>query len=186
MKGRDVKGWRGTRAIAARGALALGVGLAAAGCGKPVLRVADASLGDYYTEKEYRKLNDEQREEYCRELKEQLSTYEYEITDAREALAALEARSRAHHAATDSMLALAASVEQRTEAMRSKGPGRPAPHEGPDTKYTVRNGDTLSKISARPEIYGDAGAWRRLYEANRDRIRDPARLKPGQEIRIPR
>ena len=61
---------------------------------------------------------------------------------------------------------------------------RPAPHERPDSKYTVRNGDTLSKISARPEIYGDAGAWRRLYEANRDRIRDPARLKPGQSTAL--
>lgn len=174
------------RALGTLGALAL----LGAGCGKPVLRVADASLGDYYTEKEYRNLSDDQREEYCRELKEQLSTYEYEIADAREALAALEGQSRGHRAATDSMLALAASVEQRTEAMRSKGPGRPAPHDGSDsdrsTKYTIRKGDTLSKISARPEVYGDAGAWRRLYEANRDRIRDPARLKTGQEIRIPR
>ena len=41
---------------------------AAAGCGKPVLRVADASLGDYYTQEEYQKLRKEQREEYCREL----------------------------------------------------------------------------------------------------------------------
>ena len=164
--------------------------LVAAGCGKPVLRVADASLGDYYTEKEYRNLSDEQRAEYCRELKEQLSTYQYEVEDAREALAALEAKSRSHRAETDSLLALAATVEQRTAALRSKSTGRAVKTEGHGARdaalYTVRPGDTLSKISARSEVYGDAGAWRRLYEANRDRIPDPNRLTPGQEIRIPR
>jgi len=169
---------------------AAALAFAAAGCGKPVLRVADASLGDYYTEKEYRKLNEEQRAEYCRELKDQLSTYQYEVEDAREALTALEARSRAHRAATDSLLALASAVEQRTVALRSKGPGRVVASRSREsegiTRYTVRPGDTLSDISGRSEVYGDARAWRRLYEANRDRIQDPNRLRPGQEIRIPR
>lgn len=170
--------------------LAAALALAAAGCGKPVLRVADASLGDYYTEKEYRKLSDEQKAEYCRELKEQLSTYRYEVEDAREALAALEAKSLAHQAATDSLLALWSAVQQRTEALRSKGPGRAVAGEsrssGGVARYTIRPGDTLSKISARPEVYGHAGAWKRLYDANRDRIPNPDRLTPGQEIRIPR
>lgn len=176
----------GSRKLLAAVALAV----VAAGCGKPVLRVADASLGDYYTKKEYEKLTDEQRAEYCRELEEQRSTYEYEVEDAREALAALDARSRSHSAATDSMLALSAVVEQRTAAVRSKGWGRAVDPERRSAterdRYTVRKGDTLSRISARPEVYGDAGAWRRLYDANRDRIPSPDRLTPGQEIRIPR
>jgi nucleoid-associated protein YgaU len=52
------------------------------------------------------------------------------------------------------------------------------------TKYTVRQGDTLSAIAKRE--YGDAGAWRRIYEANRDQIDNPDLIHPGQELTIPK
>jgi nucleoid-associated protein YgaU len=49
--------------------------------------------------------------------------------------------------------------------------------------YTVQKGDSLSKIAKRE--YGDAQAWRRIYEANRDAIENPDLIYPGQVIRIP-
>ncbi|HZH42850.1 MAG TPA: LysM peptidoglycan-binding domain-containing protein [Lysobacter sp.] len=49
--------------------------------------------------------------------------------------------------------------------------------------YVVRSGDTLSEIAER--FYGRASRWRALFEANRDRIDDPDRIFPGQELRIP-
>lgn len=52
-----------------------------------------------------------------------------------------------------------------------------------DKTYTVVSGDSLSKI-ARHE-YGDAGAWHRIYEANRDIITNPDLIYPGQTLRIP-
>jgi nucleoid-associated protein YgaU len=49
--------------------------------------------------------------------------------------------------------------------------------------YTVVKGDTLSKIAK--QFYGDANKWRRIHEANRDVIKDPDRIFPGQVFKIP-
>jgi nucleoid-associated protein YgaU len=49
--------------------------------------------------------------------------------------------------------------------------------------YTVRSGDTLSKISK--EIYGDAGQYMKIFEANRDKLSDPNKIQVGQELVIP-
>jgi nucleoid-associated protein YgaU len=49
--------------------------------------------------------------------------------------------------------------------------------------YTVVSGDSLSRIAKRE--YGDANAWPRIYEANRDIIKDPDLIYPGQTLRIP-
>ena len=50
--------------------------------------------------------------------------------------------------------------------------------------YTVVSGDSLSKIAKRE--YGDMNQWRRIYEANKDQIKDPDLIHPGQTLRIPR
>ena len=60
--------------------------------------------------------------------------------------------------------------------------GVPASYE----TYIVKAGDTLSSIAAKPEIYGSAGKWRRLYTANRDRIPNPNRITAGMALRVPR
>ncbi len=54
------------------------------------------------------------------------------------------------------------------------------------TRYVVKKGDTLRKVAARPEIYGDAGRWQRIYEANRDIIGRDRKLKMGQVLMIPK
>lgn len=53
-------------------------------------------------------------------------------------------------------------------------------------KYTVRRGETLPQIAARTEIYNDSSLWPLIYRANRDQIRDPKQLWPGQVLKIPR
>ena len=50
-------------------------------------------------------------------------------------------------------------------------------------RYTVVAGDSLSKIAKRE--YGDASAWHRIYEANREIIKDPDLIYPGQTLQIP-
>jgi len=50
-------------------------------------------------------------------------------------------------------------------------------------EYIIKKGDTLSKIAQRE--YGGAHRWKYLYELNKDRIKDPNKLKPGQKIIIP-
>ena len=49
--------------------------------------------------------------------------------------------------------------------------------------YTIERGDTLSKIAK--TYYGDAMAYTRIFEANREVIEDPDKIYPGQKIRIP-
>ncbi len=48
---------------------------------------------------------------------------------------------------------------------------------------TVASGDSLSKIAKRE--YGDASKWKRIFEANRDQIKNPDLIHPGQKLRIP-
>jgi nucleoid-associated protein YgaU len=49
--------------------------------------------------------------------------------------------------------------------------------------YTIKSGDTLSRIAKRE--YGNANAWRRIFEANLETIKNPDKIYPGQEIKIP-
>ncbi len=50
--------------------------------------------------------------------------------------------------------------------------------------YEIKSGDTLSKIAK--AYYGDAMAYVRIFEANREVIQDPDLIYPGQKIRIPK
>lgn len=58
----------------------------------------------------------------------------------------------------------------------------PAPAAA-ERSYVVVKGDSLSKIAQK--FYGKASAWTRIYEANKDVIKDPDLIHPGQKLRIP-
>ena len=60
--------------------------------------------------------------------------------------------------------------------------GAPADREAEQT-YTVEAGDTLSKISK--QFYGEASLYMNIFEANRDKLKDPNKIQPGMELRIP-
>ena len=49
--------------------------------------------------------------------------------------------------------------------------------------HEVRPGETLWQIAEL--TIGDATLWPALYHANRDQIKDPARVYPGQRLAIP-
>ncbi|MGI8811859.1 MAG: LysM peptidoglycan-binding domain-containing protein [Pyrinomonadaceae bacterium] len=51
---------------------------------------------------------------------------------------------------------------------------------GGGNSYTVEAGDSLSKIGQKYGI-----SWKAIYDANRDTIKDPDMIHPGQEIKIP-
>lgn len=54
---------------------------------------------------------------------------------------------------------------------------------GSQRSYTVKSGDTLSKIAK--EFYGDANAYNRIFDANRDKLKDPNKIDVGQVLNIP-
>jgi nucleoid-associated protein YgaU len=49
--------------------------------------------------------------------------------------------------------------------------------------YTVKAGDTLSAIAK--QQLGDANAYMKIFEANKDQLSDPNKIKPGQVLRLP-
>jgi nucleoid-associated protein YgaU len=49
--------------------------------------------------------------------------------------------------------------------------------------YTVQPGDTLSKISQ--QFFGSAGEYMTIFEANRDKLKNPDKIRPGQKLTIP-
>lgn len=51
-------------------------------------------------------------------------------------------------------------------------------------RYTVQAGDTLSGIAKKQ--LGNANAYMKIFEANRDVLSDPDKIQPGQVLRIPR
>lgn len=55
--------------------------------------------------------------------------------------------------------------------------------ETEDFYYTVQSGDTLSKIAK--EQYGDARKYMKIFDANRDILKDPNLIYPGQMLKIP-
>jgi nucleoid-associated protein YgaU len=51
------------------------------------------------------------------------------------------------------------------------------------TTYTVKAGDTLSKIAK--ELLGNANSYMEIFELNRDQLSDPNKIQPGQVLKVP-
>jgi nucleoid-associated protein YgaU len=51
------------------------------------------------------------------------------------------------------------------------------------TTYTVQAGDTLSAIAKKH--LGNANAYMDIFNANKDQLTDPDKIKPGQVLKIP-
>jgi nucleoid-associated protein YgaU len=62
--------------------------------------------------------------------------------------------------------------------------GLDAPEPAPEVEYyTIVSGDSLSKIAK--QFYGNAMDYPKLFEANKEVIKDPDLIYPGQKIRVP-
>jgi len=59
----------------------------------------------------------------------------------------------------------------------------PLPGPQAERTYTVQPGDTLSRIAK--EMLGDANAYMDIFNANRNQLADPDKIKPGQVLKIP-
>ena len=73
-------------------------------------------------------------------------------------------------------------VKQGAAATQST-PGFAGPQSTETTTYTVKEGDTLSAISKR--FLGNANDYMDIFNANRDQLSDPDKIKPGQVLKIP-
>ncbi len=62
-------------------------------------------------------------------------------------------------------------------------PASAAPAAPATRTYTVKAGDTLSKIAK--EFYGNANQYMKIFEANKDKLKNPDQIKVGQDLVIP-
>lgn len=74
--------------------------------------------------------------------------------------------------------AAAPTPTAQAAAASASGGGR-----GERRTYTVAAGDSLSKIAK--NFYGNANQYMKIFEANKDKLSDPDKIKPGQELVIP-
>ncbi|MFY2557491.1 LysM peptidoglycan-binding domain-containing protein [Corallococcus terminator] len=49
--------------------------------------------------------------------------------------------------------------------------------------YTVKSGDTLGKLAK--DIYGDVKLYPKIFDANKDQLKDPDKIKVGQVLKLP-
>lgn len=75
---------------------------------------------------------------------------------------------------------VSSSVDTTAQVVSQSSPQPAAPAA---TSYTVARGDTLSAIAKKH--LGNANAWREIFEANRDILKDPDMIQPGQVLKIP-
>lgn len=75
---------------------------------------------------------------------------------------------------------LIADIQAPAAAAAAAGgsPSTPSPRT-----YTVQAGDSLSRISK--QFYGDANKYMTIFNANKDKMSDPDKLKIGTELIIP-
>jgi len=71
-----------------------------------------------------------------------------------------------------------------TEQIVSQSSAAPPPPPAPAAAtHTVARGDTLSAIAKKH--LGNANAWREIFELNRDILKDPDKIQPGQVLKLP-
>ena len=83
--------------------------------------------------------------------------------------------------AMEKAVLLAGNVQgvEKVSADQLKAP----PQTGKVEYYVIQSGDTLSSIAKK--FLGNASAYPKIFEANREVIKDPDKIYVGQKIRIP-
>jgi len=83
--------------------------------------------------------------------------------------------------ALEKAILMAGNVQGVSE-VKADGLSAP-PQQAKVDYYVIQKGDSLSAIAKR--YYGNANDYPRIFEANREVIKNPDLIYPGQKIRIP-
>jgi len=142
----------------------------------------DVSKGQFYSEQEYQKLSKKDRLAYCdalaREAERQrqlLATAQTNLNNANASVDQLNAKIKQVDGELNPLQAQVNDLQRQIDELNA------LPKE-----WTVKKGESLSKISGYTEIYSDPKKWPRIYRANRDKIKDPNLIYVGWVLNIPR
>jgi len=165
-----------------QGVLIAIVCLAFVGCGKTAGRHVDVTKGEYYSEAELEKLSNSEKSAYCAALETERNRVQTEHTLAQEDLVATRKQ-------IDGLRNQITPVEKEILKLESDIrtlTGQIAQLDRLPREYTVKEGDCLSVIADRDDIYAAASKWPRIYRANLDKIEDPVWIYPNMVLVIPR
>ncbi len=73
-------------------------------------------------------------------------------------------------------------VAKQVPAVSEKAPAPPATKSA-GQQYTVKAGDTLSKLAE--QFYSATGKWEKIYQANRESLKNPNYIYVGMKLMIP-
>jgi nucleoid-associated protein YgaU len=142
----------------------------------------DLQSGDYLTAEEYKKLSKDEALAYCQKLSQEIdiqndnaAAANGQMGDIDAEIAALQARLAEARGVTGPLASEVAELERRLRELGDL-----------PRSYTVIEGDWLIKISGKSRIYNDKKQWRKIFQANRDKIRDENLIYPGQIFLISR
>ncbi len=118
------------------------------------------------------KLTEEQAQAELASVKEKLQQAEQRIASLESEIASLKSDIASLEARRDE---LKNKLAQLQEAWKICQYGR----------YKVNEGDWLSKIASMRNVYGDGKKWPMIYEANKDKIKNPNLIYPNWVLLIP-
>ena len=113
------------------------------------------------------------------EAQAELARIRAELDQLNAAIGALEAEVEALRASVSGMETQHATLTEKAEELRD------AWMRCQWGRYTVVDGDWLSKIAGMRKVYHDGSKWPWIYEANQDKISDPNLIYPGWVLLIP-
>lgn len=142
----------------------------------------NVSAGEYYSPAQYSSLSAKQRANYCSALSSELDSAqaelqqkEKEIQDAKDLIQSIRRQ----------IVPIEQEVLRLESDIRSLN-GKIDAVEALPTELVIKEGDTLTLIAMKKEIYNDIEKWWKIFEANEDKIQDPWYIFPDTVLVIPR
>ncbi|HMA77095.1 MAG TPA: hypothetical protein VKO43_07295 [Candidatus Krumholzibacteriaceae bacterium] len=153
------------------------------GCSSYKPRPIDITKGEYYEEEgEYQKLSDEDREEYCRKLSDELQRLQGNLEENKDQLAEnrdnIENMKKQLREKRSRYSRLNVKFEEYTKQLQQL--------VSLPKKWELEYGECLWTLASYEEIYGDPLKWTRIWRQNFDLIEDPNWVLAGWTLDIPR
>lgn len=122
--------------------------------------------------------------------KEMAATAKMEADQARKEIKQL---ARETQEKTDLLFAKLNNLEKRVRALEQRvgkeplklKPKKLYPVKKIGKLYEVKKGESLWRISGHKDVYNDPSKWKKIYEANKNKIANPNVVYPGQRLVIP-
>ncbi|MFQ5512083.1 MAG: LysM peptidoglycan-binding domain-containing protein [Candidatus Krumholzibacteriia bacterium] len=162
--------------------LALGIQLALLGCGGGKFRQVNVGAGEYYSEDEYEMLPDGRKGAYCADLERELGLAQQDFEE--KTIAVQEAKDLTV-SIRQRIIPIEAEVRRLEAEIRSLNDQIKQVKSLPTT-WVIKDGESLTSIAMRDEIYNDIDKWERIFDANKDKIFDPYYIFPDTVLVIPR